>query len=133
MVFVKGHTVTEENKKAVRKRLCGKTGEGTPHWKNGRYTNSKGYVLIYKPEHPNAYRLYVPEHRLVVEEELGRYLTTEEIVHHINGIKHDNRSENLWVFDRKEHRAMHHDNPFRVVVELYNRGVVGFDGKYFIR
>lgn len=69
-------------------------------WKGGRTYDSQGYVKVYCPEHPYAMNgRYVKEHRLVMERHLGRFLFSNENVHHINGIKDDNRLENLelWV------------------------------------
>jgi hypothetical protein len=65
--------------------------------KDGRYNDSKGYVLVRCKGHPWAWRkMYVLEHALVMEKHLGRDLVSYvDAVHHINGIKDDNRIENL--------------------------------------
>ena len=83
-------------------------GPGSKLWRGGKYVKgAKGgtdrhrdYVLIHMPEHPNAQGgRYVYEHRFVMERILGRYLGPDEVVHHKNGIRGDNRPENLelWV------------------------------------
>lgn len=56
----------------------------------------EGYVINYKPEHPNARkdgRIF--EHVVVMAEKLGRPLRPGENVHHVNGVRDDNRPENL--------------------------------------
>lgn len=50
---------------------------------------------------------YVAEHRLVAAEKLGRPLTSDEHVHHINHDRLDNRPENLMVVSRSEHLKEH--------------------------
>jgi hypothetical protein len=67
-----------------------------------------GYRYVYAPDHPKAYRNKVAEHRLVAEKKLGRYLREDEVVHHINENKLDNRMENLEVVNRTWH-LIHHD------------------------
>jgi len=77
-------------------------------WKGGRTTTSQGYIAIARKHHPYSdCRGYVMEHRYLMELELGRYLTKYEEVDHINGIKTDNRIENLRIMSKGQHTQRH--------------------------
>lgn len=79
----------------------------------GKITTKKskdGYIYIKKPKHPFCTKEgYILEHRLRLEEKIGRFLQKNEIGHHINGNRSDNRIENLQVMTISEHRK-HHTN-----------------------
>lgn len=79
------------------------------NWRGGKTESTNGYVMVNMPDHPfcNS-RGYVPEHRLVMETYLGRLLKQTEQVHHINGIRSDNRIENLVVFESRSEHCKHH-------------------------
>ena len=133
--FVKGHSVSEANKETLRKSMVGKTADKARHWKKGEYINSRGYVMIYVGQRGGGNKSgYAPEHRLVAEKTLGRYLKPDEVVHHINGVRWYNDPENLWVYDRKEHRRTHNEDAFAILRHFYMIGEVGFkNGKYFVK
>jgi hypothetical protein len=72
-------------------------GAKNPMWRGGRIVASNGYVLVHvgKEHHRADVRGYAYEHRLVAEQVLGRRLRKGEIAHHKNGIRTDNRRENI--------------------------------------
>lgn len=99
---------SERNKK-ISKVMKGRfTGEQSYHWKGGKRITKFGYISVLSPDHPNKNKTgCVLEHRLVVEEAMGRKLLKDEIVHHLNGITSDNRIENLQVMSHAEHNRLH--------------------------
>ena len=103
---------TDKQREAARKNMLGNKlsiGDKNYFWKGGKY-KSRGYIKVWKPEHPFCdSKNYVLEHRLVMEEKIERYLKPEEVVHHINEVKDDNRIENLKLFlNEREHQKYHH-------------------------
>src|SRR6266700_879522 len=80
-------------------------GPNNSNWRGGRTRHKRGYIMVLVPGHPRAVTgngQYVFEHILVMEEMLGRYLRPEENVHHRNGVKEDNRPENLELWTRPQ-------------------------------
>lgn len=96
----------------------------------------RGYVLVYRPQHYRSKRLgkrkgFVKEHILIAElEVIGRRLEGDERVHHINGVKIDNRPENLFVCGNREHKLIHCQLE-KLALQMVVQGKIGFEnGKY---
>lgn len=74
-------------------------GEFNGNWKGGITKHKAGYVQVRMTDVETGVSTYIFEHRLVMQDYLGRVLLPTETVHHKNGIKTDNRLDNLelWV------------------------------------
>lgn len=86
------------------------TRESNHRWKGGRCINGRGYIIIHSIGHPRVDgHNYVHEHRLVVEDHIGRYLEPQEVIHHINFEILNNNINNLFLFPNKStHTSYHH-------------------------
>ena len=84
-------------------------GKDNPHWTGGKRTTKDGYVMVFIESNSPFISMrpqrdpYVLEHRLVMAQKLGRCLLRDEVVHHLNGVRTDNRPENLALVNSSNH------------------------------
>jgi hypothetical protein len=85
------------------------SGQNNPAYKGGKVQDTNGYIRMRGSREARQY-----EHQFVMENYLHRKLTKGEEVHHINGNKTDNRVENLYLVDKKNHSRNH----FKLFLEV---------------
>ena len=100
-VHRKDFHMSEETK---RKLSEAKSQKGIGHKKQ----RCDGYIALYFPDHPKSNRDgYIMEHVLIMECFIGRWIKDDEVVHHKNRNRQDNRIENLQLLTKSEHARLH--------------------------
>ena len=79
-----------------------KSGTEHPNWRGGIKKNKDGYVSVL------VNGKYIKRARLLITEDIGRPLKSNEVTHHINGIRDDDRIENLMLFQSNGRHTKHH-------------------------
>ena len=96
--------------------------------KRKRGSGTDSHNMIKQSSHPFANADgYIAEHRLVMEQYIGRYLKPSERVHHINCKKRDNRIENLFLCESNSEHHLIHGSLNKCVDDLINMGVIALD------
>ena len=93
-------------------KVCLQYGENSAQWRGGKNKTSSGYIQIWLSSQDFFFPMahcdnYILEHRLVMAQYLGRCLQRWEVVHHKNGVKDDNRIENLELTLKGSHSLSH--------------------------
>lgn len=84
--------------------------------------NDSGYVSLYLPDHPDcSVSGFIMEHRVVMEQMIGRRLVKNENVHHKNGIRNDNRPENLELWSSRQPKGQRVEDKVEYAMEILNQ------------
>jgi len=122
-------------KSEVRKKISEKTKGRSKTFKDGknlrilgRKVNTAGYILIYNEQKKE----YVFEHRQVMENKLNRELYEDEVVHHVDGDKKNNKIKNLINLSKRDHDILH-SQLGSLALDLVKKDIILFNGqKYFL-
>ena len=125
-VDVRGVSLT---KKKGQTKSCGclvkdsgRTGALNPFWKGGRRQNNHGYIFVLDKTSHHASRGYALEHLIVMDKILGRPVDIKtESVHHKNGIRSDNRPENLELRVKYHGKGQSVEDRIKYAVEILSK------------
>jgi hypothetical protein len=107
-----GHKTSDETKHKLSLAMKYRQGDKNPAWKGGRIKSS-GCICLWMPEHPYAdVKGYVKEHRYIMEQHIGRYLSSTEAIHHKDHNRYNNSIENLEIIGWREHALLHQNWKF---------------------
>ncbi len=116
-IFYRKHHDQKGNVK-IRKHFCNHScANSNKNWNGGKYKSSDGYIYVYTTKNKRG----ILEHRLIMEKFLNRKLLSGEIIHHINGIRDDNRIENLQLRTFKNHEPGHENFYIQTINYLKNK------------
>lgn len=103
-----GKRKSDQHKQSIRRFHADFSGHKNPNYRGGQYIEKRGYIQVYKPDHPQSdCRGYVYKHRLVYEEYYKCCLLPWIHIHHKNNIKSDNRIENIIPVTNSQHQKLH--------------------------
>jgi hypothetical protein len=109
---------SETSRKIAYRQLAGKRKIAA----NGTLAKRKthhGYVKVHDRNHPRSDRGgFVCEHVKVMESIVGRHISTVESVHHLNGIRDDNRPENLELWSKSHPAGQRVEDKVKWAVEF---------------
>ena len=102
-----GYKLSDDTKSKISESRKGNFLKPT-RYGGHRKKRKDGYISVYCPDHPMATKDgYVMEHILVMEEFIGRHITKDEVVHHKNHKRDDNRIDNLEIMTFRDHAKLH--------------------------
>ena len=143
--FCKKCACVKTGLKSRGKRTPWNKGKKFPHlskensrtWNGGKYLAHDGYMMLHVggDRGVSNWGQYRKEHKVVMENKIGRQLKKQEVVHHIDGNKINNNENNLWLANHRGHRKAHVSLQ-QIGYNLFVQGLIGFDtekGTYFWR
>lgn len=121
--MVKGSKHSDETKARMNETHAKRKIDGYPTRRKEKILNGKGYVMVHVPLHPHSdKRGYMMEHRLVIENSIGRFLLSDEVVHHRDGDIFNNNIENLQLFSSSRDHLKHHAQMRKINKTIREKG-----------